>query len=513
MSSSAIVSNTATLANPNGAASDFDLYSLDQFGTQLYAGGWLNGNIATAANPNGWGLDRIYVSSSDTLDDFSQVTWTDNQSPGTWNDAYINTLYDESYDAGSNSYVLQPYYGPGNSFDGSIYYQVNDPTVVAEGSDLVMFMTAVPCQNEFPSIAAEPNGNPSYQVGWLSIGWALSSNGGATWTWEGPLPLLRPDQTPLLAPVTQVFPTDPTVRYPLTAGGNSTPTAIFNRKTGLDLWYVNLRNNGSLAIDGTPVVWLSSENKAGVWAAPQPCELVTTSGTVEMNIINPDVAEASDGTGTLWMVGQQWGGAETGDLELFYSATTDGANYGVDWHPWDGVDGVPVVASNQALYSGLFDFIGPTILSVGSGTSSVDYSIPTTITPSGVTTYFDQINQTFSLPWFGAGTRLLTCRGEVAVESLQPSDRVLIARETRALRPVIWVGHRTVDCRRHACPQDVWPIRIAAHAFGLGRPHRDLFLSPDHAVCFADVLIPVRCLINGTTNPAGVSRARHLLAR
>ena len=42
-------------------------------------------------------------------------------------------------------------------------------------------------------------------------------------------------------------------------------------------------------------------------------------------------------------------------------------------------------------------------------------------------------------------------------------------------------------------------MRISAGAFGDGRPLRDLWLSPDHAVFVDDVLIPVRHLINGTS--------------
>jgi hypothetical protein len=65
--------------------------------------------------------------------------------------------------------------------------------------------------------------------------------------------------------------------------------------------------------------------------------------------------------------------------------------------------------------------------------------------------------------------------------------------------PVIWVGRREVDCARHAQPRKVWPVRVAAGAFGEGRPGRELFLSPDHAVYVEGVLIPVRCLVNGST--------------
>jgi hypothetical protein len=45
----------------------------------------------------------------------------------------------------------------------------------------------------------------------------------------------------------------------------------------------------------------------------------------------------------------------------------------------------------------------------------------------------------------------------------------------------------------------VWPVRVAAGAFGPGLPHRDLWLSPDHAVYVGEVLIPVRYLVNGST--------------
>jgi hypothetical protein len=67
------------------------------------------------------------------------------------------------------------------------------------------------------------------------------------------------------------------------------------------------------------------------------------------------------------------------------------------------------------------------------------------------------------------------------------------------LRPIAWIGRREVHCAHHPQPRKVWPVRVAVGSFGPGRPHRELFLSPDHAVYIADVLIPIRCLINGST--------------
>ena len=110
-----------------------------------------------------------------------------------------------------------------------------------------------------------------------------------------------------------------------------------------------------------------------------------------------------------------------------------------------------------------------------------------------------------------AGTRVLTATGEVEVEKLRAGDRVVSAFGGTV--PVVWLGHRHVDCRRHPRPFDVWPVRIKAGAFGGGRPSRDLLLSPDHAVYVGwdgnatgdgeraapGVLVPVRHLVNGTS--------------
>jgi autotransporter passenger strand-loop-strand repeat protein len=97
---------------------------------------------------------------------------------------------------------------------------------------------------------------------------------------------------------------------------------------------------------------------------------------------------------------------------------------------------------------------------------------------------------------FRSFTRILTDRGEVAVEALRVGDLVrTVLGET--MTPIIWIGCRHVDCARHPQPRKVWPVRVAAGAFGPGQPHTELFLSPDHAVYINEVLIPIKHLING----------------
>ena len=101
---------------------------------------------------------------------------------------------------------------------------------------------------------------------------------------------------------------------------------------------------------------------------------------------------------------------------------------------------------------------------------------------------------------FVAGTLIQTARGNVAIEALAVGD--LVVTSVGVERPTRWLGHRTVDCRRHPRPHEVMPIRVAAHAFGEGRPARELRVSPGHAICVdvvGEVLIPAAALVNGTT--------------
>jgi hypothetical protein len=101
------------------------------------------------------------------------------------------------------------------------------------------------------------------------------------------------------------------------------------------------------------------------------------------------------------------------------------------------------------------------------------------------------------IPCFAAGTLIETLEGPVAVERLSVGDEV----RTVLGGPggIVWTGSRAVNCARHPAPETVWPVRIAAGAFGENVPERDLFVSPDHAIHVDGVLIPAKRLVNGTT--------------
>jgi T5SS/PEP-CTERM-associated repeat protein len=138
---------------------------------------------------------------------------------------------------------------------------------------------------------------------------------------------------------------------------------------------------------------------------------------------------------------------------------------------------VSVVANGSTL--GVLDFANPGIALTAANTAGA---------------LIDQV-----IPCFASGTRIATESGEVLVENLIVGDRVQVVLPMAQSHEVIWIGRRIVDCSRHPVPATVWPVRIRAAAFGPGRPHGDLWLSPDHAVFINEVLIPVKYLINGIT--------------
>ena len=88
-----------------------------------------------------------------------------------------------------------------------------------------------------------------------------------------------------------------------------------------------------------------------------------------------------------------------------------------------------------------------------------------------------------------AGTRLLTSRGEVEVESLLPSDNILALRGP-ALLPLTWIGRTTPDEA---------PVCIQANALGPNLPRRDLCVAPDQAIFLDAAPVSARMLLNGQT--------------
>jgi hypothetical protein len=101
---------------------------------------------------------------------------------------------------------------------------------------------------------------------------------------------------------------------------------------------------------------------------------------------------------------------------------------------------------------------------------------------------------------YAEGTRILTSRGEVPVETLRGGDLVVtLSGRGAPLVPVKWVGRRHVEPARLSQPELAQPVVFAADSLGDGVPARELRVSPEHHMWVDGALVPAHLLVNGTT--------------
>jgi hypothetical protein len=98
---------------------------------------------------------------------------------------------------------------------------------------------------------------------------------------------------------------------------------------------------------------------------------------------------------------------------------------------------------------------------------------------------------------FLTGTLILTDKGEIAVEALTIGDQVLTAEGQ--IETIKWIGRQTREPNQVQSPLRGYPILIKAGALGNHLPHRDLYVSPDHALLVDGLLINAGALVNDIT--------------
>ncbi|CAN0116237.1 unnamed protein product, partial [Chrysoparadoxa australica] len=108
------------------------------------------------------------------------------------------------------------------------------------------------------------------------------------------------------------------------------------------------------------------------------------------------------------------------------------------------------------------------------------------------------VNQTADYTFcFLAGTLIATPKGEVPVETLRRGDPIMTA--SGQVVSVKWVGYQKIHNSMFTSETRA-PVCVSAGGVGGGLPHGDLFLTADHGLILAGVVINAGALVNGVTN-------------
>jgi T5SS/PEP-CTERM-associated repeat protein len=290
-------------------------------------------------------------------------------------------------------------------------------------------------------------------------------------------------------------------------------TTTSNGGTGLNEYDLYVGNIGAVQVSAGTGTWLTPMVLTGTSVADAANNVnnngdtgqwqLSQSGTFIINANTIDAGQAivfQDATDTL-VIGQVVNGGSAGVSGQVPTIAPGAMNLlqagGFDAQIWGYQAGDNIEFNNMIVAS---DSI------VGGNTLELFDSSDTLL---GSLTFFNKAgNKPLALagmqaaaaqiaPCFVEGTMIETASGPRRVESIVEGDELITLLGGSG--PVVWVGSRRVDCSRHPKPETVWPVCIAAGAFGENVPMRDLFVSPNHAIYVDGVLVPARLLINGST--------------
>ena len=218
-----------------------------------------------------------------------------------------------------------------------------------------------------------------------------------------------------------------------------------------------------------------------------------TGGLLELGsltVANPNVHLAFDDAGVFVH--------NTGVIE-YQSGFTPGSTTNQYIGGWDWGDSVVIGGANFTGDTVTYNKLTST-LTVKDASNTPVFTMTNVHEGRGAVETFVVNGDTITAICYARGTMIRTPDGEMPVERLRAGRQVMTLVDGEPVaRPVKWLGHRRIDLTNHKRPETVAPIRIQRGAFADNMPHRDLVVSPDHAIFVDGKLICARQLVNGTT--------------
>jgi autotransporter-associated beta strand protein len=180
------------------------------------------------------------------------------------------------------------------------------------------------------------------------------------------------------------------------------------------------------------------------------------------------------------------------DPDLVFTPSTAPAGPIENFGPSDYITVTDFRETSEKYDNGILTLVGQ-----DTGHGDKDVTIQFAIDNPDPDTGFPYSNIETSATCFCPGTRILTDKGEVAVEQLGMGDRVVTLHGEA--RPIKWIGRRSYDGRFVAGKPLMLPVCIKQGAISRNLPARDLWVSPGHAICIDGALIPAWLLVNGAS--------------
>ncbi|WP_438383292.1 Hint domain-containing protein [Asaia sp. BMEF1] len=242
------------------------------------------------------------------------------------------------------------------------------------------------------------------------------------------------------------------------------------------------RVNGAL-IAANGEVTLDAQAYASAINIQRGGTMTVNSGATLTNVVISGIEQEGQGAGGLLVVQS---GAVLQGVRIGWKGRID-----VDTLGWSEGQRIVYSSTQISIVDGTGRVLWTAPVSGSQAVSAGDYHLERDPSDGSTVIVYDKC--------FLKGTMIRTDRGEVAIEELKVGDCVAAYVDgDEVFREIVWLGHRSTIVRTWLEDDEAgYPVRVLRGALGDNIPHKDLLVTPEHALYLNNAFIPARMLVNG----------------